>query len=850
MLFPLSWIKDFVEITIPLEHLIRRMTLAGLEVEELRYVGMPVPEAASLHRDGEHSPQTKVTGLGWDEDKFVVGEILEVMAHPNADRLVLLRLNDGDQEQIVLTGAPNLMQFQDQGALDQTFKVAYARQGARLYDGHKPGWEVMTLKPAKIRGVESSSMACSEKELGISEEHEGIIILDEDAPTGMPLAEYMGDIVLDIAITPNIARVTNIIGIAREIAALTGSTFKSPNYDVPSTGEPIAGRVELEITVPQENPRFVLGFIEGVSIQPSSYRIQRRLKLAGLRPINNIVDATNYAMLEIGEPLHAFDYDVLVERAGTKPPKIITRMAHPDEKLITLDGIERELDDFTVLVTDGAGSLSLAGIMGGTESEVSDKTTNVLLEGAAWNFINIRRTVASQALTSEAAYRFSRGVHPAMAERGVRTGLRLMMEQSGGIIANGLVDAYPLPPDDPIVEISPKDVKRWLGIDLTSNEMAEILERLAFNVELDGENLRVKTPDHRLDIGEGEIGKADLMEEIARINGYDKIPELQISDTIPPQYGNPALDLEEMVRDVLVNLGLQEVITYRLTSTDQEGHRFPKNADPDDRPFITLSNPIASDRVVMRHSVLASVLEVVEHNVRLKDRLALFEIGPVYFANEGELLPEEQLRLAIALTGIRSPKHWKNDQAKAMDFFDLKGIIEALFDSLEVTPQFAPFDHPTFHPGKCSQVLIEDQSVGEFGELNPLVKERYALLDAPVLVAEFRLEQILARVPQSIAIEAIMNFPPVLEDLAITVDETVPAEALVDVMRKVGKDLLVDVRLFDVYRGEQIAKGRKSMAYALVYQAEDRTLTDEEVAMLRHQMLDQLNEELGAVLRD
>ncbi|MCH7586769.1 MAG: phenylalanine--tRNA ligase subunit beta [Chloroflexi bacterium] len=850
MLFPLSWIKDFVDITIPLELLVRRMIMAGLEVEELRYVGMPMPEAARLHRDSEHSPQTKVTGLGWDEDKFVVGEVLEVMAHPNADRLVLLRLNDGDQEHVVLTGAPNLMQFKDQGALDQTIKVAYARLGARLYDGHKSGWEVMTLEPATIRGVESSSMACSEKELGISEDHEGIIILDDDAPTGMPLADYMGDIVLDIAITPNIARVSNIIGIAREISALTASPFKSPNYDVVWTGEPIAGRVELEITVPQQNPRFVVGLIEGVIIQPSPYNIQRRLKLAGIRPINNVVDATNYAMLEIGEPLHAFDYDVLVERASSKPPKILTRLAHPNEKLITLDGEERELNDFNVLVTDSVGPLSLAGIMGGKKSEVGEHTTNVLLEGAAWNFINIRRSAAAQGLTSEAAYRFSRGVHPAMAERGVRTGLRLMKELSGGIIAQGLVDAYPLPPDDPIVDISPKDVKRWLGIDLMGSEMAEILERLDFIVELDGDNLRVHTPDHRLDIGEGEIGKADLMEEIARIYGYDKIPESQIADTIPPQYGNPALDLEEHLRDLLVNLGLQEVITYRLTSIDQEGRRFPKNANSDDHPFVTLSNPIASDRVVMRHSVLASILEVVERNVRLRDRLALFEIGPVYLVNEDEPLPEEKLRLAIALTGLRSPKNWQGDRASEMDFFDLKGIVEALFLGLDVTPQFGSLNHPTFHPGKSSQVLIEGQLVGEFGELHPLVKERYDLLDAPVLIAELRIEDIFARAPKLKTIVPIHSFPPVLEDLAIVVDEDLPAEAVVNLMRKVGKDLLVDVRLFDVYRGHQIAEGRKSLAYALVYQSKDRTLTDKEITKLRNQILDQLQEELGAVLRE
>jgi phenylalanyl-tRNA synthetase beta chain len=426
MLFPLSWIKDFVDLNLPLEELVKRLTLAGLEVEEMRYVGLQMPEEVTGEaRGGYLSPHTKVTGISWDPEKFVVGEILEVSSHPNADRLILCRLNDGDGEHVVLTGAPNLFPYKGKGPLEQTIKVAYAREGARLYDGHKSDWELMTLKRAKIRGVESSSMACSEKELGISEDHEGIIFLDEDAPVGEPLAEYMGDVVLDIAITPNIARNTNIVGIAREVSALTGSPLKKPDLEVPWSGESIQGRVSLEIQNPELNPRFVLGLIEGVEIRESPYWVQRRLKLAGIRPINNIVDATNYAMLEVGEPLHAFDYDVLVERAAGDPPKIITRVAQQGERLRTLDDVDREMDDFTVMVTDTAGSLSIAGVMGGAESEVSEQTTNVLLEGAAWNYINIRRTIASQALSSEASYRFSRGVHPAVAEKGVRSCLKL-----------------------------------------------------------------------------------------------------------------------------------------------------------------------------------------------------------------------------------------------------------------------------------------------------------------------------------------------------------------------------------------------------------------------------------------
>ena len=356
------------------------------------------------------------------------------------------------------------------------------------------------MKRAKIRGVESYSMVCSEKELGISDEHEGIIILDDEAPVGMPLVDYMGDAVLDIAITPNIARDANILGVAREVAALTGKKLSEPDFSFKADSASIEGKVSIDIHEPELNPRFVLGLIQDVEIRPSPYWVQRRLRLAGMRPINNIVDTTNYVMLEVGEPLHAFDYDVLVQRAGGKAPTIITRRAKSGERLTTLDEVERPLDDFTVLVCDTAGALSIAGVMGGLESEVGPGTRNILLEGAAWNFINVRQTVASQRLQSEAAYRFSRGVHPAMAKRGVSRCLELMRQWSDGVVSQGLVDEYPLPPEDPTVEISPADVRRWLGIELSVDQIVEILNRLGFEVEASGSKIRATTPDHRLDI--------------------------------------------------------------------------------------------------------------------------------------------------------------------------------------------------------------------------------------------------------------------------------------------------------------------------------------------------------------
>ncbi len=856
MKVPLSWLKEFVEITLPIEGLAHRLTMAGLEVEEIRYVGLPLPEGKIEGRSGGHLRQeTKVSGLAWDPEKIVVGAILEVMAHPNADRLVLCRLEDGEREHIVLTGAPNLFEYKGQGPLEKPLKVAYAREGASIFDGHQPGQTILKLKRAKIRGVESYSMACSEKELGISDDHEGIIILDDDAPVGMPLVDYMGDAVLDIAITPNIARNANILGVAREVAALTGQPLKTPRFDFEAEGPPIEGMVSIEIQNAELNPRFVLGLIREVTVGPSPYWVQRRLLLAGMRPINNIVDATNYVMLEVGEPLHAFDYDVLVQRAGGKAPTIITRTAQPSERLTTLDDVDRPLDDFTVLVCDTAGALSIAGVMGGAESEVSENTRNVLLEGAAWNFINIRKTIASQNLLSEASYRFSRGVHPAMAEHGVSRCLEMMRQLTGGVVHQGLVDNYPLPPVDPSVEITPADVERWLGIQLSAAEIVQILEALEFKCETITERgaqprIRATTPDHRLDISEGIIGVADLMEEVARIYGYDRIPETRLADELPPQRSNPIVEREERLRDLLAGLGLQEVINTRMTSPEREARRLPPGAPPDDKPYLTLANPISVDRRVLRHSLLTSVLEVVERNARLRERIALFEIGPIFMASEEGSLPDELQRLVIMLTGPRAVPTWQTADTVPMDFYDLKGILKTLSEALHLEEiSYEPYQHPSFHPGKCARFLLGEQQLGVMGELHPLVCENYDLPDYPILAAELDLDALLEVIPERYDVQPVTPYPPVLEDLAIIVDEDLPAARVAEVIRLAGGKMITSVRLFDVYRGDQIGRGKKSLAYNLTYQASDRTLTDQDVGILRKRIIAKLEQELGARLR-
>jgi phenylalanyl-tRNA synthetase beta chain len=840
---PLSWIKEYVDIQdLSLEEICKIMTGVGLEIDGVTLVGLPIPP-------GEKH-EFKYEGLSWPEDKFIVAQVNEVMPHPDANRLVLCRLFDGTQELIVLTGAPNLYPMKGIGPLDTPLKVAYAREGAVLYDGHQPGQVLSKLKRMKIRGVDSSSMICSEKELGISEEHEGVIILDDDAPTGMSLVDYMGDAILDVNILPNMVRNASILGMAREIAAKTGRELKEPQEHLEMNGKPITGRAAIEIKDPQLNPRFVLGLIEGTTPKESPYWVRRRLSLAGMRPINALVDATNYTMLELGEPLHAFDYDILTRRAGGKAPTIITRAANEGEQLTTLDSNKYTLDAGMILVADTAGALSLAGVMGGLESEVTLATSNVLLEGASWNFINIRKTMSKLKITSEAAYRFSRGIHPALAERSVRLCLQRMQAWGGGDVAQGLIDAYPQPYEDPVVEITATDVQRVLGISLSMDEMTGILTRLGFTCQVKGDTLTAKAPPTRCDIGTGLIGKADLLEEIARMHGYEAIPEARLSQDLPPQRVNRKLEIEELARDLLINLGLHDTVAYRQTSPEREACILQDPSQADFPEYLAIINPITPERTVLRQNILSTMLEILEHNTPHAQHLAMFEIGPVFIIKPGQQLPDEVLRIAIGMTGTRSSTTWMDKTPELMDFFDLKGVIEGLMHGLHI-PQvsYRPAQYPSFHPGKCAEVLSGDEVLGMFGELHPLVKAHYAFGDAPVLVAELDAEKLLDLASILFQIEPILGFPPVIEDIAVIVDETVSAAELENTIHSSGGALLKGVKLFDIYRDEKIGAGKKSMAYNLTYQAPDRTLTDKDAATVRNRIVRALEKTYGAVLR-
>ena len=828
MRVPISWLKEFVDVPVPVEELAERLTFAGLEVSNIQTIGLP------------GSP------LPWDPERIRVGQILEVRPHTNADRLVLATVEYGTgQPKTVVTGAPNL-RIGESGQ-----KVAFALEGARHWDGYATAAEIATLKGRKVRGVFSDAMILSEKELGLSDDHAGVLILDAGAPVGVPLATYLGDVVLDVEITPNMARCMSVLGVAREVAALTSSRVRPPHVEMQAGGAPIEGQVSIIIADPSLCARYCATLIAGVRIGPSPEWLRRRLRLAGVRPINNVVDVTNYIMLECGQPLHAFDYDVLVRRAkGT--PQITVRPARPGEVLTTLDGVTRPLSPERLLITDTAGPIAVAGVMGGAETEVTDGTSRILLEAANFHFVSIRKTTQALKLPSEASARFGRGVPPSAAAAAATRATELMRTLGGGEIARGVADCYPAPQTASVVALTTGEIRRVLGMEMPCAEVERILTSLEFRCEPMGvSGLRVTTPDHRLDIGTGVVGAADLIEEVARISGYDRIPLTEMADTLPPQRDNVAVDLEDRVRDLLVVAGLQEIITYRLTTPEREAALVPGETPTVHRPFVAVANPISADRLVLRQSLLPCLLEVVGQNARLRDRLWFFEVGPVFLPQEVDLLPAEPRRLGIGLAGLLAPASWRETTPSGTGFFELKGVLEGLLRGLHLpVVGFEPATHPSYAPGRTARLVVDGREIGVLGEIHPDVHKAFDLPAGPVCMAELDLDALLTRVSLTYRVSLVPRFPPALQDIALVVDDEVSAAQLLEVIRSSGSPLLAEVRLFDVYRGKQVPVGKKSLAFSLAFQATDRTLTDAEVDSEKRRILEAASGRLGARLRE
>ena len=815
---PLSWLKEFVDIAVPLDDLVHRMTMAGLEVGEVEHIGAE-----------------------WQRDKLFVGEVMDVSSHPNADRLVLATVSYGPGEpQTVVTGAPNLQPGQ------RGQKVAFAVEGAELWDGYSDTPRRQALSRTSIRGVESAGMVCSEKELGLSDDHSGVIILDPALPVGQPLQDALGDIVLDVELTPNVARANCIVGLAREIAALTGQPWRRLPADQASSAPPAAATAYGSVASSDADlcARYSASLIENITVQPSPPWMQRRLQYAGQRPINNIVDVTNYVMLETGQPLHAFDYETL--QGG-----VVVRRARPGETMQTLDGVERQLTTDMLLITDDSGPIALAGVMGGAATEVTERTRHIFLESANFHFVNIRRTSQQLRLHSEAAQRFGRGVDPELTIAALLRASRLMETLGGGTLHAEIADTYPAPPVPKSVTLPAAEVSRILGMEFSPAELERILTSLEFGCTTYAENgdtrFEVTVPSHRLDVSES----ADLIEEIARIHGYDAIPTTLIRDVLPPQRSQPHLEGLERTRDILVGCGLTETISYSLSSLDTINRARADGPPAVAEAYVGLANPISSERQLLRQSLLPSLLETLGANRRYRQRMALFEIGRVYRPQAGEDLPLEQRYLGIAVTGPLLPRSWQDgDEPPQFGWTHLKGIVDTLVQRLNV-PQvrFNAATHAALHPARTAALSINDEPLGFAGAAHPQVCERFDLTDQSVAMLELNLDLLLAR-RQPRRYQPVSRFPAVLEDVALVVDDELPAQVVEDAIRSAGGDWLREVTLFDLYYGEPIPAGRKSLAYALTFQADDRSLTEDEVRVLYRRIQEHTAAELGAAMRE
>jgi phenylalanyl-tRNA synthetase beta chain len=859
MLVPISWLKEYVELNVSTAELVERLTLAGLEV-------------ATVHQVGDW----------WDPATLIVGQVCAVLPHPDADRLVLVDVDYGGAEpQRVVTGAPNLYAYRDAVSLP-ILKVAFAREGAVLMDAYsdqRPRPKKQ-LKASKIRGVRSAGMVCSERELGLSEEHEGIIILPEDAPVGMPLRDYLGDEVLEVELTPDMARCLSVIGIAREVAALTDAPLHLP-ADPPAVAamsEQAGDYAKVEIADPALCNRYTAMIIKDVQIGPSPRWLQERLTKAGMRPINNIVDITNYVMLEWGQPLHAFDYDILLQRAqrvGDAIPTIIVKRAQAGEKFTTLDNVQRTLDDSMLMITDTAGSIAIAGVMGGQESEVSDNTRTILLESATFEGINNRRTASQLRLPSEASYRFARGVPATLNPIAARHAAELMHQYAGGKVVAGMVDAYPVTQPVRTVYTTVSDMHRLLGMEVSQEAILDALQRLDFQANvvneiapnatteatfalhrLPGEALvEAVAPWHRLDI----TIPADLTEEVARIIGYEHVGATLINDVLPTQQRNDIFLTEELVRSVLSGIGLQEIINHPLTNPENheklQAPAITRSSNGEPAPYVTLLNPIMPERRAMRRSLIVSTLENLARNLRHTARLTTFEVGRVYLPEKGDgVLPLEDRRIALALTGPRRLTNFHPDPSatEEMDFFDLKGVVELLLHRLGYSANRTEYraqpETGVFGP-RCAEIFVDGRSVGQLGEIHPQVRAAFDLGAGRVNVAELRLQPLLKPHWELQPMQPISAYPPVVEDLAFEVTEEVTAQQVQQAIRQGGDERLTVVELFDIYRGDPLPIGHKSMAYRLTYQSLQRGLNEKEVSHLRQRIIKTVETATGAKLR-
>ncbi|MDE2842346.1 MAG: phenylalanine--tRNA ligase subunit beta [Chloroflexota bacterium] len=804
MQIPLSWLREYVDIDLPAHELAHRLTMAGVEVGEVTELG------------------------GWEN--CCVGQVMEVSPHPNADSLRLCRVNPGnDSEMEVVCGAPNVAAGQ---------KICFARVGARLYNTHSERHE--TLKAARIRGVVSEGMICSELELGLGEGHEGIVVLPDDAPIGMALDDYLGDTILDLEVTPNRLDCFSVLGVAHEIGALTGKPVKVPEVRYQEDGPPITGQATVSVADPDLCPRYTASLIQGVKIGPSPQWLQDRLARAGLRPISNVVDVTNYVMLEFNQPLHAFDLDKVRDKT------IIVRRAAPGEALETLDGVERELNTEVLVIADSRDPVGLGGVIGGANSEIGPSTTSVLLESATFNSYNNRRTADTFRLHTDASQRFEKGLRPELAPIALRRATQLIQEVAGGVIAQGIYDIYAGSEEPaPRVTLTLKRLKQILGMDVSVDQVEAVFQSLEFDTErVDETTVSVEPPYWRSDINIEE----DLIEEVVRIIGYDNVPTTMLSTPIPYRQPAPMTELKARVKAALASVGLQETISYPLVSLEDLER---VNCIAETSAPLRVANPMSAGHDHLRPTLLASLLGTLSYNEGHKEGpFRFFEQARVFLPRPNQL-PDEREVAAGVISGLRSEPSWLVDNGP-LDFFDVKGMLTSTLALLGLTPSWEPAageENPALHPGRAANIVCSGYKIGVLGELHPSIAERFDLRYRPATVFEIYLDDLLTLPAGSGRnFRSLTRFPSAHRDVALVVPEDVPAGKVQDILDR--HRLVEKVELFDVYAGENLQPGMKSLAFHVYFQSSERTLTADEVNRTLDGLLRVLQREVGATLRD